>query len=62
MSSESIMGDGLSFPEPKVVIDPVLLAAMKAVAAGRRDNGRPHAGEMARQIMREALTQCGINW
>lgn len=61
LNGPAVVGTGLRpISEPR--IDPVLLAAMKTIARGHRDQSRPYGGETARQIMREALTQCGIDW
>ena len=39
-----------------------IVAALKAIARGRRDNGRPIGGERAREIAREVLTEYGLGW
>jgi hypothetical protein len=39
-----------------------LIRALKEIARGRPDNGRPLPAETARQIARLALIDAGINW
>lgn len=36
--------------------------ALKAIAAGRTDNGRPLAAEKARETARRALLALGMSW
>lgn len=56
------VGVGIPFPTgPTIEINPVLVAAMRSIARGRK-NGRPHAGFDAQQIMRKALADCGMEW
>lgn len=46
-----------------IQVNPILLEAMKKIARGRgRPDGRPYNGDDARQIMRTAMAQCGIDW
>lgn len=40
----------------------IILDAIKAIAQGRLDNGRPLAAEAARELARKALTECGVSW
>jgi hypothetical protein len=40
----------------------LLVEALKAIARGRRDNGRPLSGEDSRQTARKALVECGLDW
>lgn len=55
-------GSGISLaPSPKIEINPVLVAAMKTIARGR-PKGQPWKGELARQMMREAMVQAGMDW
>jgi hypothetical protein len=42
--------------------DNALIAALRAIARGRADCGRPIGGEEARQLARTALTDHGIGW
>lgn len=39
-----------------------LAVALSRIALGRTDNGRPLAAETSRQIAREAITACGMDW
>jgi hypothetical protein len=39
-----------------------LILALRAIARGRTDCGRPLNGEAARQVARRALNECGIGW
>lgn len=39
-----------------------LIDALKRIARGRAENGRPLQTEIARQIAREALVAAGIDW
>lgn len=39
-----------------------VLAALRQIACGRKDCGRPLAGEASRQIAREALVKIGEKW
>lgn len=39
-----------------------LLTALKEIALGRKDGGRPLAAEIARQKARAILTEHGIGW
>lgn len=39
-----------------------VLAALRAIAKGRADCGRPLAAEKARQIARECLVAIGEDW
>ena len=39
-----------------------LVAALRRIAKGRGDCGRPLAAEKARQAAREALVDAGIGW
>jgi len=36
--------------------------ALQLIARGRLNGGRPLAGEDARQLAREALTESGVRW
>lgn len=40
----------------------ILAVAISKIAKGRLDNGRPLGGEAARQIARDALIECGMDW
>lgn len=40
----------------------ILRDAMKAIARGRHDNGRPIAAETARQLARETLHALKVDW
>ena len=40
----------------------IALRALKIIAAGRQDNGRPLAAEVARQYARKTLTELGVTW
>lgn len=42
--------------------DECFVKALALIARGRTDNGRPLAGERARQIAREALVKKGRDW
>lgn len=39
-----------------------LLAALRKIARGRTDNGRPLAAEESRQIARECIAAVGERW
>ena len=39
-----------------------VLAALRRIARGRKDCGRPLGGEQARQIARAALVKIGEGW
>lgn len=36
--------------------------ALGRIARGRSDNGRPLAAEIARQMAREVMDECGVHW
>lgn len=58
------IGEGIKLADqPKIEINPGLVVAMKAIARGRVGGEGPALnGEVARQIMREAMTACGMRW
>lgn len=36
--------------------------ALSKIAHGRTDNGRPLAAETSRQMAREVMVECGVQW
>lgn len=36
--------------------------ALRTIAGGRHDNGRPLGAELSRQVARKALTDLGVGW
>lgn len=40
----------------------IIIRALKKIAIGRVDNGRPLASEISRQIARDACLKAELNW
>lgn len=56
------LGTGIHLSVGTVTIDSRLMQAMRRIAYGRDDNGRPLAGSEAQRIMRDAMIACGLDW
>ena len=48
-------------PEHQTMLAAAIVVLCK-IAHGRTDNGRPLAGETARQLARDMLVEHGVNW